>query len=188
MKIAPLHSPLSKPAPTPNRYANFIASQLGWWACVLGGASSWSMAGTALVVIAIMRHIMFAARPLEEAKLIVATTLIGAVFDTALIQCGWIEFDHGVFIEGFAPHWMLALWALFATTFNISLAWLKSRLALAVVLGAGIGPLTYWGGARLGAAELLQPLPLFSALAIGWALVIPALMLLARRYDGYRLQ
>ena len=165
--------------------ANFIAVQLAWWACVLGGASDFSIAGTALVVIGIVRHLGFARHPRREAELIVYATAIGAVFDTALIQLGLIRFHHGEFIAGFAPHWMLALWASFATTFNLSLAWLKRHLPLAALLGAIAGPFAYWSGARLGAADLLEPKTTLLAIAGGWAMAMPLLMKLARHRDGF---
>ncbi len=39
-------------------------------------------------------------------------------------------------LTGFPPPWILALWALFASTLNASLGWLQDRLLLAAVLGA----------------------------------------------------
>ena len=60
-------------------------------------------------------------------------------------------------------------------------AWLQPRPALAAVLGALAGPVTYVGAARLGAAELLLPLPQVGALvALEYALALPLLLLLSR--------
>ena len=41
----------------------------------------------------------------------------------------------------------------FATTLNVSLRRLRRFLFAAVVLGGIVGPLAYWGGARLGALD-----------------------------------
>ena len=87
-------------------------------------------------------------------KLIGLALAIGLVWDSALASLGWIRFTSGTLVEGAAPPWILGLWALFATTLNRSLAWLHGRYALAAVLGAIAGPLSYWAGARLGALEL----------------------------------
>ena len=65
------------------------------------------------------------------------------------------------------PYWILAMWALFATTLNASLGWLHGRPALAGALGMLSGPLAYWAGARLGAIELVQPAAALAALALG---------------------
>ena len=83
-----------------------------------------------------------------------------------------------------APPWILALWALFASTLNVSLRWLRGRIVVAVVLGAVAGPLSYWAGVRMGAVEFTQPVVALVALAVGWAVFTPLLMVLSARYDG----
>jgi len=89
-----------------------------------------------------------------------------------------------VITDAMAPPWILGLWALFATTLNVSLNWLKGRWLVAALLGGIAGPLSYWAGARLGAVVLVEPVPALVALSIGWAILMPLLMALARRYDG----
>ena len=92
----------------------------------------------------------------------VATTSTGAALAAAL-----------------PPPWMIALWANFATTLNLSLAGLQTRPGLAALLGLIGGPLAYWGGAGLGAMTFVAPLPAFIALALGWAVLTPLLLALA---------
>jgi hypothetical protein len=77
------------------------------------------------------------------------------------------------------PPWMIALWANFATTLNLSLAGLQTRPWLAALLGLVGGPLAYWGGAGLGAMTFVAPLPALIALGLGWALLTPLLLALA---------
>lgn len=165
---------------------NFIAFQAGWFACVLAAARGWPWAGTVTAAAIVAWHVARAARPAEELKLITSAVLIGALWDSALTALGWLAFTSGTVIEGAAPHWILALWALFAMTLNVSLRWLQGRWALAAVLGAVAGPLSYWAGARLGAVVLVAPEFALGALAAGWAMMMPALLALARRYDGVR--
>jgi len=74
---------------------------------------------------------------------------------------------------------------LFATTLNLSLAWLKRRVVLAAVLGAIGGPLAYAGGAELGALAFVHETTGLLAIGAGWALLTPLLVLLARRLDGF---
>jgi hypothetical protein len=166
--------------------ANFAAFQVGWFSCVLGAAHDLPWAGTAVAAAIVAAYIGFAARPLQELKLVAIALLIGAVWDSALVALGWLDFKSGFLIDGMAPHWILALWALFAMTLNVSLAWMKAHLMAAVVLGAIAGPLAYWGGVRLGAVSFVEPLRAVVALSIGWALFMPLLAVLARRYDGIR--
>ncbi len=71
--------------------------------------------------------------------LIVLSGLLGFVADSLLTGMGLLRFPSGQFHPQFAPYWMVAMWMLFATTFNVSLRWLKPRLGLAALLGRGRG-------------------------------------------------
>jgi hypothetical protein len=163
---------------------NFAAFQIGWLACVLSAAKGSPWIGTAVAVIVIAVRAWRAARPAPELWLVALTVAIGLVWDSLLINLGLIAFSSGILVDQAAPHWILALWALFATTLNVSLRWLHKRWAVAVLLGAVAGPLSYWGGARMGALVLLDPTRALLALAVGWAVMTPLLLTLARRYDG----
>ena len=150
---------------------------------MLGAAQGWPLAGAALALVIAVWHTARAARPAQEAKLIVAAVLIGAAWDSSLAALGWLSFV-SVITDAMAPPWILGLWALFATTLNVSLNWLKGRWLVAALLGGIAGPLSYWAGARLGAVVLVEPVHALVALSIGWAILMPLLMALARRYDG----
>ena len=63
--------------------------------------------------------------------------------------------------------------------------WLKARMVWAAVLGAVSGPLSYWAAVRMGAATFDKPLAAVAALALGWAAIMPLLLMLAKRNDGY---
>jgi len=164
--------------------ANFIAFQCGWFACVLGAAYGWPLAGTATAGAIVVWHVLRALRPAEELKLIMIALALGALWDSSLAAIGWIDFTSGTLVAGLAPPWILALWALFATTLNASLEWLKGSAPMAALLGAIAGPLSYWAGVRLGAIEFVAPLPALVALAIGWGVMTPLLVAASRRYDG----
>ncbi len=164
---------------------NFIAFQLGWFACVLGAAWGWPWAGTGIALAIVALHLARAPQPQREATLVLGAAALGAAWDSLLVALGWIEYPNGILVAGTAPYWMVALWMVFATTLNVSLAWLKRRLPLALVFGAIGGPLAYLGGAKLGALVFANPAAALTALAIGWALLTPLLLALARRYDGF---
>jgi len=163
---------------------NIALFQAGWLACVLGAAHGMPWAGVAVAAAVVAWHAARARRPVQELKLVALAVLAGALFDSALAAGGWIVFAPDAAASGLAPWWILALWALFATTLNVSLAWLRLRLPLAALLGALCGPLAYWAGARLGALELRQPAAALGALALVWAAALPGLLAAARRLDG----
>jgi hypothetical protein len=79
---------------------------------------------------------------------------------------------------------MVAMWMSFATTFNVSLRWLKRRLGLAALLGMIAGPLAYYGGAQLGGVAFANPLASLLAVAGVWTLAMPLLLVIADRWDG----
>jgi Protein of unknown function (DUF2878) len=164
---------------------NFVLFQLGWFACVLGAAQDYPWAGTVAAAAIVAWHIRSAARPAAEVNLLLQVVLIGAVWDSLLVMLGWIAYPSGTLLAGTAPHWILALWALFATSLNVSMRWLKGRLLLAALMGAVCGPLSYWAAVRLGAVQFVHPAQVIVALAVGWALIMPALMLLSQRNDGF---
>jgi hypothetical protein len=75
---------------------------------------------------------------------------------------------------------MVGLWMNFAATLNVSMVWLRGRYLLAAVFGAIGGPLAYYGGAKLGATEALPSLNGMLVLAVGWGVMTPLLVWLAR--------
>jgi hypothetical protein len=165
--------------------ANAALFQLGWFACVLGAAEGHPWAGTALAACIVAWHIRCAARPADEIHLVALVVIIGAAWDSLLVSLGWIAYPSGTLLSGAAPYWIVALWALFATSLNVSMRWLKQRSWLAAALGALCGPLAYWAAVRLGAVEFVHPLRAITALSLGWSMLMPALMRLSQRYDGF---
>lgn len=166
---------------------NAVLFQIGWFACVLGAARGLPWIGPFAAVAIIGWHLSRAAQPKQELALVAAAALLGALFETLLVQLGWVHFETGVLVEGAAPYWMVALWAIFATTLNVSLRSLRPHGWLAAVLGAIGGPVAYYAGARLGALEFGAPAsaPALAAIGIGWAILTPALLCTALRLDGY---
>lgn len=79
------------------------------------------------------------------------------------------------------------MWMLFATTLNRSMGWLKGKLMLATVLGGIAGPMSYIAGQKLGGMQFVEPVAALVFLAVGWAAVMPVLMILASRLDGFNL-
>jgi hypothetical protein len=73
---------------------------------------------------------------------------------------------------------------LFAAQFNTTYRWLKTRIAAAAALGAAAGPLSFRAGQALGALHFGQPWGTPLALGLGWAVLLPVVVLLARRFDG----
>jgi hypothetical protein len=164
--------------------ANIALFQIGWFACVLGAAHGLAWAGSAAALVIAGLHLAFAQRPRVELQLLGIAVALGFVWDSAVAAAGLIAFNGGGLLQLLAPHWMAALWLVFATTLNVSLRWLRGRAWLAVALGLVGGPLAYYAGAQLGALSFSNLAAGLAAQAIGWALLMPLLLRLAARFDG----
>ena len=163
--------------------ANIVVFQAGWFACVLGAAHGRPWLGPLAAAAVVIGWLVASPRPRPLATLIALTGIVGLCWDSWLSVLGLIGYPPGPFTPPLAPPWILALWVLFATTLPVSLRWLQGRLVLAAILGVITAPLSYYGGARLGALTLLHLQPALWAQAAGWALLLPLLLLLSRRLD-----
>jgi hypothetical protein len=164
---------------------NFVVFQLAWFACVLGGARGYELAGTLVVAAAVALHVALATRAALAATLVVAVATVGLLWDSLLVTLGLMVYPSGSLAPGLAPLWIVAMWALFATTLNLSLGWLQGRPVLAALLGAVGGPLAYLAGQRLGAIELPEPALALLVQGLGWSLLMPLLAWLATRLNGF---
>jgi hypothetical protein len=171
-----------------NLFLNFAAFQLGWFACVLGGANQMPWLGTLVAVLIVSWHLSLAPRPGREFTLLAAVGALGALWDSLLVATGWLDYPSGTLLNNTAPHWIVAMWVLFASTLNVSLRWLRGRWMLGTVLGAVAGPLAYYAGAKLGGVVIVEPVFALTALALGWAAFVPLLIRLSTRFDGMRAQ
>ena len=156
---------------------NFAMFYLGWFACVAGAARGQLWMGPAVVAALLLIHLSFAPNRFREARLIVVVGLFGFTLDTLQASVGLYAFTSTSVAPWLCPPWMVALWMIFATTLNGSMAWLAGRPVLAGLLGALCGPASYVAGARLGAIELhVNALASVTGIAIAWALAMPTLL------------
>ncbi|MFN3860053.1 MAG: DUF2878 domain-containing protein [Roseateles sp.] len=158
---------------------NLIAFQLAWFACVLGAARGVPAWGSAAVAAAVLLQLVVSDARLADLALLIAAPALGLVWDTALLRADVVVYASPGPVLGWAPGWILALWALFATTLREPLRWLHGRWLLAAVVGGAAGALSYWSAARLGAARIPDVPLALGVLAAGWAVMTPGLLALA---------
>ncbi len=163
---------------------NFVVFQAAWFATVLGAANGMPWVGPIVVLAAAALHLRNTRLPQIEARLLASAMALGLVVDSLLLATGWIAYPNGAWIPGLAPYWIIAMWALFATTLNVSMRWMRGRYLIAALFGAVGGPLSYFAGSKLGAMVFVDATAAAAGLALAWALAMPALMWLASRLDG----
>ena len=172
---------MSKPIIT-----NFVLFQLGWFACVLGGAYDQVLLGSLIAMLVIAYHFYCANDAIQELRLLTVALIIGFIFESIVTSQGLARYSHGQVFDIMAPLWMILMWPLFATTLNLSMRWLKNLSPILVSLfGAIFAPLAYYAGNQLGAVEYDNLTLSLSIIAISWAALLPALVIISLRLDGY---
>lgn len=167
------------------RVANFLLLQGVWFACVLGAANGRPWIGWLAGAAMCAAHFAFARPARPDLRLAAAGLVLGAAAETLHRAAGvYVPAAGDPVPEPFAPSWLLVLWVCFALTIRHSMAWIAARPAVAALACGALGPVTWRGGAALGAAEL-SPVPLLSwgLLAATWAAAGWSLARLARA-DG----
>lgn len=155
---------------------NVVAYQCAWFACVLAAAAQRPVSGIVVAAAVVLGHLYTAPNPMRELRLVVMAIAAGAAFEFLLAASGWVRMQ---------PLLMVAIWAAFATTLNVSLRALRPHYAWSAVLAAVGAPLAYYSGSKLGALHWVNETSALLAIAIGWAVLMPLLMKSAQRFDGF---
>jgi len=170
----------------------FIVYQLGlngvWCACVFGAVWGLPWLGPVAAIPWLFWHLKQHASPASEAARVVGAGVFGLVADLVLIRLGGLGYAGLPADALLGPAWIVALWMVFATTANVTLGWLRGRVALAAALGIAGGIGAYMGGRRLGVAsfDLTQPETLL-ALAVVWGIGVPLFLNAAALHEALRL-
>jgi hypothetical protein len=161
---------------------NYALYQIGWFACVLGGASHRPWTGCLIALTLVGVHLTRSLERSIEVRLIALATAVGAVVEMMQIAAGTYRFTSGTVIDALPPPWLLAMWAQFATTFLSSLRTVVSRPLQAALFGAIGGPIAFLAGERLGAVTLMPPVVHgLLRLSVSWALALVVFSAAVRR-------
>lgn len=166
--------------------ATFVLFEAAWLACVVGAARGAMAWGIAAIAVSIAWQLAFSRRRHVDLKLIAAAAVVGIIWDTLLVQSDLIVYASQQPFASLAPLWIVALWAQLGSVLREPLRWLHYRPWLAVVLGAMGGAAAYAGAARLGACSFPDARVALGVLAVGWGVLLPALIYLARCMDPAR--
>lgn len=163
--------------------AGFALFQGAWFAVVLGAARGQATPGIVAAAAVVAVLLAWSDRRGADLRLVALAVAIGAMWDGALARFGIVEYASPGPLAGWAPAWILALWALFAPTLREPLRWLHGRPLPAAIVGGIGGALSYAAAERLGACRFPDPPVALAVLGVGWALIVPLLLAAARRLD-----
>ncbi len=164
---------------------NFFQFQVGWFALVLGAAQGYPWLGAAVALALLAVNLRLDSLPWREGSLLLAVGFVGWLWESLLHGAGLVRFNPGAGPHLFgwmAPLWMAVLWMNFASTLNVSLAWLQGRHRLAALCGAVGGPLAFFAGEKLGAITLVEGWLTLGVLGLAWLLFTPLLLWAAPRW------
>jgi hypothetical protein len=162
---------------------NIILFQAAWFTAVLGAARGNDWYGPLAVALVLSVHFVLTDDRRGELTLMLVAGTLGFFFDTALSATGIVIPRGHILPYPLSQPWMVSLWLNFAATLNVSLEWLKGRYLLAAIFGAVGGAGSYYGGARLGATLALPDVNGILLLAVGWGIMTPFLVWLAKRFQ-----
>jgi len=163
---------------------NLLLYQLGWFSCLLGAAWGYSLQGAFLASLLTAIHLILVEERRSELRVLLLACLIGVLVDSLQQALGVLRFSGNERWPLRLPLWVFVIWAQFATLFRFTLHWLRGHTLLAALLGAVGGPIAYWSGVRLGAAEFgSNPTLSLVVLAIVWGGVTPLLLHLSHRFN-----
>ena len=156
---------------------NSVLYFVGWFFLVHSAAEGFAWEGIVVALAIILVHLFRSQYPISELVLIIYSLVLGFVIETFFLTCGILSFSSPNHIfSHFAPVWLAAMYALFATTINNSLARFGDNYMTAAIFGFAGSICSYYAGYRLGAVEFLIP-KAGSLLVIGsvWFFFLPSL-------------
>ncbi|WP_339643386.1 DUF2878 domain-containing protein [uncultured Porticoccus sp.] len=162
-------------------WVNLAGFQFIWWLSVLLGNSA-----APVVLLLLALHIAFHSQPVGEIHVLLVCAILGFTVDALLTLGGVFVFSQD---NPWPPVWLVLLWLGFAATLRQCLRFFSRRYLLSAAAGSVAGALTYWAAVNLGAADFgFAVVPSLMLLAVVWMALFPALMLLADRLGGDRVQ
>lgn len=163
------------------KWLHVAGMQGAWFAAALLASTPWHLVGAAANALVFFVHAATSGALRREFVRGGVALGLGLAVELINQRVGGVAAEHATTLPAW---WLLSLWPVFASAMRRgnSLEWLLPRLPLAAVLGALAGPLSYSGGARLGALHLDGTHSLVT-IGLCWAFAMPALALLARRLE-----
>jgi len=155
---------------------NFLLFQSGWFVCVLFP----NRLSVALVAVVLVVHfLLISNKRYVEMQFIGIGVVLGSLLDTLWFRTGILGLAETEEILA-APPWLVGIWALFMTTLCHSLYWVGRIKWLPFVAAPIAGPFAYWSASQLGAVTLPDPMLSLAALAVGWLVLFPLLLLIQK--------
>lgn len=162
-------------------WANLVFLNLLWPVHIFSAAAGMAWPGPLLVLCYGIWQLHARNRAPGDRRIVLVALLVGLLLDSLWVQTGLFRFAADWPGHGFAPLWIISLWAGMALCFNHSLSIVRRHLFLAGGFAMIFSPVSYYLASRIGAVTWIgDTLNVVVATGLSWALVFPALAHLAR--------
>ena len=154
---------------------NALLYQAIWFTAVQGTQQyEW------VLVLLLLLHVFWSGQGQKEVTVMVVGAALGVSMDALFTSAGAYVFSSSPsWIP--IPFWLLAIWMGFCATLRHSLHVLVNKPMLITILAAVGAPMSYLAAQRFGAVEFpLGNVYTAVMIGVGWTLIMPLLVLLAR--------
>ena len=104
-------------------------------------------------------------------KIITFYSLIGYSFDSMMSYLGLYSLENSLNFL-YLPVWFLVLWPAFCTLFINTFIFLQNKPLLSVIIGALLGPISYYVGVTFGLVNIENYYATFLPISIFWSLLM----------------
>lgn len=162
-----------------SRILNMAFFYGGWFVCMHEATGPNPLVGPLLVASLLAYQLAVTNTFYVDLILILTFALVGTFVDSMYLWSGLIVYEGGyACCPTLAPLWITSLWALYASSVNHSLEWLKvNYYFVAAPLGAAGAISSYLVGFELEAAKSEYPIFSLAVIGVVWALVVPISLL-----------
>lgn len=158
---------------------NLVLFKAGWVACVMLAAADLPALATLAVAAVVAVHLLMVPVPVKEALFLSAAGLLGLGWESFVLATGLLQYPESSQSGAWAPHWIVAMWVLFATTINYGMAWVKRSWLMSAAMGLIGGPMAFFAGAGLGAVTFTNTPLALAVIGAGWAVLLPLVTLIS---------
>ena len=154
-----------------------------WLAVVLGQAYDWRTEGLIVAALLFVWSLFEDKKWQKELVFSFGLGILGWILDSCLIRMQLFSFPQSA--SEFAPFWMVALWWTFSLGLEDFYLILVRKPKLLFVLGAVLGPVSYYACEEFGLLFYKRPLWLYLGMhAMLWALLFPGIVWVKHRFKN----
>lgn len=171
-------------APRWGFWANLLGNQLVWLCAVAGAGKGLQWPALLSATVYIASQLLISPHPRRDLCRVLLALACAFGVDGAAAGSGSVLYAAAPW-GWIPPPWILALWASFAMTLAVSMAFLQRHWLLPLLFGFLLAPLAYVSASR-GFAAVQFSQPAWHGLMLLGAAWAAALSLLCRRFPIYR--